>query len=171
MCSRAMPRPHVGPKMQTVPAIPSHPASAPVEVEHKGRADVLPDPLVEYADQEVTELARPHGPVCHFLPFLKSGVIVALDDGDELDVVGFQLVAEEPVDVEGVIGVLRVSMVQRMLNSTAVFPGAAARGTQDPLEGAVAGPILAEDVVQLLGDLQAQPNQKIVFVKKPAQLS
>ena len=101
MCSRAIPRPQVGPKTQTVPAIPSQPARAP----SKFRTKVCPTSRLTHSSkiviQEASPLVRPNGAVRDRASFLEPAFVVPLHDRDELEVVRPEFIPEEPVDIRG----------------------------------------------------------------------
>ena len=71
-----------------------------VEDLHEDLPHVVPHPLLEDLDQKVAVLFGGDGAILDRIPFLVAGVVVALDDGDELHEVGLDLVAQEAVDLE-----------------------------------------------------------------------
>ena len=157
-----------------------------VEELHVDPPHVAPDPLLEDVDQELPVLRAAHGtsgdeaaglrvqgalpaagPVAPSLVGGVEGLLGgALDDGDELDPLGPELVAEEAVDLPAALlvrGVDRAEDVEGHVVGAQVAPA-----LHDPVEGALAAPVEPVGVVQLARPVHAQAHQEVVLLEEGA---
>ena len=68
-----------------------------IEKLHEHKPHIPAYPLIEDFDQEVSVLFGINRAVCDLSAFLVAGFIITLDDRDELEISGFQFVAEKAV--------------------------------------------------------------------------
>ena len=113
----------------------------------------------------------PNRPVRDLVSFLESGLPVLIDplhDGNELDVIRLELIPEEPVDLQGMVGILSVDRAEDV-ELHLVFleqPGS----PHDPVKGSMASLVFPVKVVKLFGTIQAEADQEFVLVEKLAPL-
>ena len=85
-----------------------------IEVRHEHLPHVAPHPLVEDRAQELSPGIGLDGSIGDRVALLETRVVHPFDDRDQLDVLYVQLVAKEPIDVEGVVVVRRVHGAQHV---------------------------------------------------------
>lgn len=156
-----------------------------IESLDEDRADVPAHPFLEDLDQEAAELLGPHRAqadqaaclgveraltVRQLTPGLvhQRGCLGCqpLDNGDELDEVGSQVVPEETVHLQGVLGVGGVHGAQDVRLHTVLLQQLPA--AQNCVEAALPAFIRAVDVVHLGRAVQAEADEEIVPLEEGA---
>ena len=139
-----------------------------IKVKDEGVANVSVYPLVEDLDEVSSPLARPDGAVRDRAAFLESGLVVPLNNGDELDVSGIKFIAKEAVHVEGIISVFRIDGAQDVELDLMLLqqPDGSLSQAKSPMTGLV----FAIEVMKLPGAVDTQADEEIVLEKEMAPL-
>ena len=123
--------------------------------------------MTRAAGLRVQGARRAAGPVAPSLVGGGEGLLGgALDDGDELDPLGRELVAEEAIDLPAALlvgGVDRAEDVEGNVMGAQVAPA-----LHHPVERALAAPVEPVGVVQLARPVHAQAHQEIVLLEEGA---
>jgi hypothetical protein len=138
---------------------------------HEHGSDVSPHPLVEDSDQEGSPPVRVDRTVGHRVASFRAGRVRRrhpLDDGDELEVAGAEVVPEEPVRLEGVALVRGVDRAQNV--GLDDVTGEDLPPAPCPIEGWPVRLVDPVGVVQVSRAIQRQTDQPAVLGEKPSPL-
>ena len=128
-------------------------------------------PLVEDRGEETAELVGPHRPLGRVRPAEVGGLtggIDALDDRDELHPRRRDLVSQESVELQRMIGVDPVDRGQDVVLDAVLLEEP--KATHHLVEGAGAALVDPVGVVQLAGAVDADADQEVVFDEELAPL-
>ena len=121
-------------------------------------AHVVAEPFVEHADEEPSPRFGVDGAFGDPVALLESRVVVALDDGDELDEPGAEVVSEVAVDVGRMVLVRRVHRAQDV--EFHVVLGEQLEAPQHPFRRGVSPFVDPIAVVELGGPVDADADQE-----------
>ena len=139
-------------------------AQGDVEQLHEDLADVAPYPVFEDADEEGAPLVGGHRALGDCVAIWHAVQAGPLDDGDQLDEAGAALVAQEAVDLDGVLGVGGVHGRQ----CVPLYAVLAERreAAHDLVEGGPADLVATISIVQLARAVDAQTDEKAVLLEE-----
>ncbi len=131
------------------------------DVEHIDKCfpHIMAHPFLEDSDQKAAILPGGDREIAYDLVFHP-----ALDDGDELDVADTQIIPQEAVDVQRVIGIGLVDGHQGVKLHPMFLQ--IVQALHHPIEGRLALLIPPKGIVPLTGPVDADPYQKVVFPEK-----
>ncbi len=133
---------------------------------HEHLADVAAHPLVEDCVQEAAVVLRLHAAPGYRPRPAARGRRLDLDDRDELDEAGAELVAEEAVHLERVPGVGGVDRAQHVELGAVLLQ--AAGGRDDAVEDGSPAEVVPVGVVQLARPVDAEPDEVVVLGEERA---
>ncbi len=168
MCSSASAWPHVSWKMQRLGRWPDQAASASSKICTKTRPTSRRTHSSKIAHEEAPVLLAAHRARSDVAPLLKAAPVVPLDDGDELDELGSDLVAQKAVELQRLFRVGRVDGREDVEGDRVLFEQGEPR--HHALEGRCAPFVDAIRVVHRARPVQAEANQEIMCLEKLAPL-